>query len=64
MASLMNLAITAQSLGTKYLNSIFRISREIKDKTENITTEADYSQLGDLLLWVIAISFIIPFLVV
>ena len=60
VASLMNLAITAQALGTQYLNKIYVISREIKDELGNITTHADYSQLGDLLILKILLGFFIP----
>jgi hypothetical protein len=63
MASLMNIALSAGGLLTKYLNKIFVVTREIK--TENIiTTSADYSQL-DSLLWVaILVGFIVPIVVI
>lgn len=50
MASFTNLALSASSLGTKYLNQIYTVSREVKDKTGAITVPADYSQLGELLI--------------
>jgi len=41
----MNLALTAGSLLTKYLNKIFIVSREIKNESGEIITQSDYSQL-------------------
>ncbi len=63
MASLMNIALSAGGLLTKYLNKIFVISREVV--TDGVVTVAqDYSQLGDL-LWVVVISsFVIPIIVI
>ncbi len=63
MASLMNIALSAGGLMTKYLNKIFVVSREIV--TDGVVTTAqDYSQLGDL-LWVVIISgFVIPIAVI
>ena len=63
-ASLMNLATTGGSLLTKYLNKLFVISREIKDKDGIVTTAADYSQLGTLLWIVILFALIVPLIVV
>src|SRR5262245_15945196 len=48
MASLMNLAFVASQLQTKYLNDIFVVGR------------GRYAELGPLLIWAIALSFIIP----
>ena len=60
-ASFTNLALSASSLGTKYLNEIFTITREVKDKVTNvILTTADYSELGILLIAVIILSLILP----
>jgi hypothetical protein len=59
MASLMNIAMSAGGLFSKYLNQIFVLSREIK--TEGvITTPANYNDLGLLLWTVIIIGFIVP----
>jgi len=61
MASFTNLALSASQLGTKYLNQIFTISREVKDPaTGAVTTPADYSELGLLLLTVSVIIFTLP----
>ena len=51
MASFTNLALSASQLGTKYLNQIFTVTREVKDRDSGmVTTPADYSELG-LLMW-------------
>ncbi len=48
MASLMNLALVAAQLQTKYLNEIFVVGR------------GQYAELGPLLIWSVALGFIIP----
>ena len=48
MASLMNVALVASQLQTKYLNDIFVVSR------------GQYSQLGPLLIWAVALGFVVP----
>ncbi|MDB2590135.1 hypothetical protein N9Y32_03800 [Candidatus Thioglobus sp.] len=59
MASLMNIALSAGGLFTKYLNQIFVVSREIV--TDGVVTTAqDYSALGDLLWIVVVIGFVVP----
>lgn len=60
MASFTNLALSASSLGTKYLNQMFSITREVRDDAGVVTTSADYSQLGVLLIIVTAITVVLP----
>ena len=61
MASFTNLALSLSQLGTKYLNQIFTISREVRDTVTGIvTTAADYSELGLLLATVTVIGFLLP----
>ncbi len=61
LASFTNLALSASSLGTKYLNQIFTITREVKDaSTGAVTIAADYSQVGQLLTVVAAIVLVAP----
>jgi hypothetical protein len=61
MASFTNLALSAAQLGTKYLNQIYLVTREVKDQaTGAIKVAADYSQLGDLLILVTVIGFVAP----
>ena len=53
------------ALGTKYLNEIFIITREVKDKVSNaILTTADYSELGFLLITVTLLTLLIPIIFV
>lgn len=61
MASFTNLALSASSLGTKYLNQTYIVSREVKDKAGNVTVAADYSQLGELLIVQLLIAVCLPF---
>ena len=64
-ASFTNLALSASSLGTKYMNEIFTVSREVRDAATNAVTVAkDYSELGMLLITVVAISVALPCIVV
>ncbi len=63
MASLMNIALSAGGLLTKYLNKIFVVSREVI--TDGVVTTAqDYTQLGDLLWVAIIAGFVIPIVVI
>jgi hypothetical protein len=65
MASFTNLALSASQLGTKYLNQIFTVTREVKDAaTGAIKVPADYSQLGELLLTTTALGFALPLLAI
>jgi len=59
MASLMNIALSAGGLFTKYLNKVFVVSREIV--TDGVVTTAqNYTELGSLLWVVIVIGFVVP----
>ena len=65
MASFTNLALSASSLGTKYLNQIYTITREVRDQlTDAIKTPADYSELGWLLITVMLIAFLAPLITI
>lgn len=59
MASLMNIAMSAGGLFTKYLNQAFEITREIKENGV-VVTQANYSELGTLLWVVIILGFVVP----
>jgi len=61
MASFTNLALSASSLGTKYLNQIYIVSREVRDKGGAVSVPADYSQLGELLIVQLIIAIALPF---
>lgn len=63
MASFTNLALSASQLATKYINQVYTITREVKDpETGRIVVPADYSELGQLLILVTIIGFILPLL--
>jgi MFS family permease len=65
MASFTNMALTASSLLTKYMNQIFLVTREVKDQgTGTLQSPADYSQLGWLLITVTLIGVLAPLLTV
>src|SRR5215831_165558 len=62
MASFTNLALSLSQLGTKYLNEIFVVRREVRDQvTGAIQTPADYSQLGHLLIMQLILGLALPF---
>ncbi len=65
MASFTNLALSLSQLGTKYLNQLYTVSREVRDPVTNtVTTAADYSELGTLIMVSIGIGLILPFLAI
>jgi len=65
MASFTNLALSASQLGTKYMNEIFLVTREVRDpNTGQVTVPADYGELGLLLISVTAIGFALPLLAI
>ena len=62
MASFTNLALSASQLGTKYLNQVYAVTREVRDPASGaLTTPADYSQLGELLVVQLLIMVALPF---
>ena len=65
MASFTNLALSASSLLTKYLNQIYVVTREVRDRlTGAIELAADYGELGWLLIAVAAIGVAVPLLAI
>ncbi len=61
MASFTNLALSASSLFTKYMNEVFVVTREVTDAaTGEVQVPADYSQLGELLIAVALIGVLVP----
>jgi hypothetical protein len=61
MASFTNLALSASSLATKYLNQIFAVTREVRDPiTGSVEVGADYGELGWLLITAAAASVALP----
>jgi MFS family permease len=62
-ASFTNLALSASNLFTKYLNQIFTVTREVKDKiNQNILINSNYDELGMLIFVVILITFFLPYI--
>ncbi len=62
MASFTNLALSLSQLGTKYLNELFVVTREVRDPVTNaIQTPDDYSQLGVLLIVQTLLGLALPF---
>jgi hypothetical protein len=65
MASFTNMALSASSLATKYLNKVFLVTREAVDPVTGAEiSAADYSQLGQLLIVVGIMTVAVPLLVV
>lgn len=65
MASFTNLALAASSLGTKYLNEIFVITREVRDRSSAVVlVPPDYSLMGWLLIVTALLSTLLPILTI
>jgi hypothetical protein len=60
MASFTNLALSLSQLGTKYLNEIFTVTRQVKNAAGAVIVNADYSQLGRLLITATVIGLVLP----
>lgn len=62
MASFTNLALSLSQLGTKYLNQVYVVTREVRDPaTGAVQLPADYSDLGALLITQLLLSLALPF---
>jgi hypothetical protein len=65
MASFTNLALSAAQPGTKYLNQLYVVEREMKDAaTGAVKVVADYGQLGDLLITTTVLDLVVPLLAI
>jgi MFS family permease len=61
MASFTNLALSLGQLGTKYLNGIFTVAREVRDPATGVVqVPEDYSELGMLLIAATTIGLALP----
>jgi hypothetical protein len=60
MSSFVNLALSPSQLGTKYLNQLYTVTREVREDGM-VTVPADYSQLGWLLWTVMGLTLLLPF---
>ena len=65
MASFTNLALSLSQLGTKYMNEIYVVAREVRDQASGvIQTPADYSHLGSLLIVQLLLGLALPFVAI
>ena len=65
MASFTNLALSLSQLGTRYLNQIYTVTREVRDvSTDQLQVAADYSQLGELIIVTIVLGLVLPFMAI
>ena len=65
MASFTNLALSASSLFTKYLNQTWLVTREVRALgSEGVSVPADYSELGVLLIAAALIGVGVPLLTI
>ena len=61
MASFTNLALSLSQLGTKYLNQIFSVTREVKERTTGVVkVPQDYGELGWLFIAATVIGLCVP----
>ena len=61
MASFTNLALSASQLGTKYLNQVYTVTREVRDPvTRAVGVPADYSEVGALMIAAALIGLALP----
>ncbi|MCZ6723799.1 MAG: hypothetical protein O6938_07720, partial [Gammaproteobacteria bacterium] len=65
MASFANLALSLSQLGTRYLNQIYTVTREVREvSTDQLQVAADYSQLGELIIVTIVLGLVLPFMAI
>jgi hypothetical protein len=65
MASFSNLALSASQLGTKYLNQIYVVEREVRDRASGaIKVPQDYSELGVLMIAAALVGLLVPLVAV
>jgi hypothetical protein len=65
VASFTNLALSASSLGTKYLNQVFTVAREVRQsETGTLEIPADYGELGWLLTTAALITVVLPLITI
>lgn len=61
MASFSNLALSAAQLGTKYLNEIYVVTREVRDPTTGeVRIPSDYHEVGALMIAATLIALLVP----
>jgi len=62
-ASLMNLALSTSSITTKWLTQLYPVSQATREASV-IVVQADYSNLGTLMILVTVMGFILPLLMI
>ncbi|MBN1607648.1 MAG: hypothetical protein JW940_13505 [Polyangiaceae bacterium] len=61
MASFANLSLSLAQLGTKYLNQVFVVTREVRDHaTGKLVEAANYSELGTLFVTQLGLMLLLP----
>ncbi len=60
MVSFSNLALQASQLGTKWLNHLFVVSREVRDDAGALVVPADYASIDALLVTTTALGLVLP----
>jgi hypothetical protein len=61
MASFTNLSLALAQLGTKYLNDIYTVAREVKDPASGlVSVPANYSEMGHLLIAATVLGLVMP----
>ena len=53
--------MSAAALGSKYLNQMYTVAREVRAPDGAVKVAQDYSQLGDLLIVGTVIALALPF---
>ena len=65
MASFSNLALSASQLGTRYLNEIYVVAREVRDRSSGaVRVPQDYSELGALMIAAALVGLLVPLVAV
>jgi hypothetical protein len=65
MASFSNLALSAAQLGTKYLNQIYVVTREVRDRASGqVRIPADYHEVGALMITATLVTLLVPLVAV
>ncbi len=60
MVSFSNLALQASQLGSKWLNRLFVVSREVRDDAGTVTVPADYGSIDALLATTTVLGLVLP----
>lgn len=64
MASFTNLALSLSQLGTKYLNQVYTVTREVNSPNRALAIPANYEELGMMFITVTLIALFLPLIAV